>query len=350
MSRRLAPLADEVLAKARVRMDRAVEHELQLCQVETGTGVCTTLSEVAAEVTALRRALAAAAAEAGCVVASAGTHPLPFGDGNRITPKPGYLRLERDYGIVGREQVLCGCHVHVGVRDRDVAIAVMNRARRWLPVLLALSANSPFWQGEDTGYASFRTEVWRRWPVSGPPDPFSSRAEYDELVRTLLTVGAIDDPARLYFDIRPSARFATLEFRVADAGLTVDDTVTIAGLVRALVRTCHTAAVAGETVPGLRQELLRAAMWRAARYGVTATLVDLDAVTSRPAREVVERFLALLRPALEEAGEWDVVRDGVARILTAGSGAGRQRAVFTASQRLEDVVDFIVTSTDPAPT
>jgi carboxylate-amine ligase len=346
-SRRLVPLAGDVLAKARERTDRAIEHELQLCQVETGTAVCATLDELAAQVAALRRDLVAAAADAGCRVASAGTHPLPLGDGNRITPKPAYLRLEREYGVVGREQVLCGCHVHVGVAEREAAVAVMNRSRRWLPVLLALSTNSPYWQGEDTGYASFRTEMWRRWPISGPPEPFSSRSEYDDLVRTLLTVGAIDDPARVYFDIRPSARFATLEFRVADAALTVGDTVTVAGLTRALVRTCHADATTGRPAPALRPELLRSAMWRAARYGVAATLVDFEAGRSRPAPEVVDGFLSLLRPALEESGEWDVVRDGVARILRDGSGAARQRAVFTSSQRLDDVVDFVVRATEP---
>jgi len=347
VSRRLVPRASDVLDRARSRSDGAVEHELQLSQVETGTSVCTTLADVRAEVTRLRRDVIAAAGAAGCRAASAGTHPLPMGDGTRITPKPAYLRLERDYGIVGREQVLCGCHVHVGVADPDVAIAVLNHARPWLPVLLALSANSPFWRGDDTGYASFRTEMWRRWPVAGLPERFSSRADYDEMVRVLLAVGAIDDPARLYWDIRPSARFATLEFRVADAGLTVDDTVTIAGLTRALARRCHRDVTEDRPSPAPRPELLRAAAWRAARYGLEGSLVDVDACRSRPAAEVVEQFLAFLQPTLEDSGDGADVRAGVARIQRDGTGAARQRARYATTGRLADVVDFVVTQTDP---
>jgi carboxylate-amine ligase len=265
-----------------------------------------------------------------------------------VTPKPAYLRLEHEYELVSREQVLCGCHVHVGITDPEVAIAVMNRIRPWLPVLLALSANSPFWHGEDSGYASFRTETWRRWPLAGPPDAFSSRAEYDQLVETLLAVQAIDDPARLYWDIRPSAKFATLEFRVADAGLTVDDTVTIAGLVRALVGTCHREVVEGHPAPSLRMELLRAAAWRAARYGLGGTLIDPGGRRSRPANDVVERLLEYVGPALSGWGDWDEIRDAVKRIEENGTGAVRQRAVYEATGSLEDVVDFLVAQTAPS--
>jgi carboxylate-amine ligase len=347
VSRRLVPRAADVLRRAKDVTERAVEHELQLSQVEATSCVCTTLDGLRGEVTGLRRDVIAAAREAGCAVASCGTHPLPLGERSHITPKPAYLRLEQEYGLVARLQMLCGTHVHVGISDPEVAIGVMNHARPWLPMLLALSVNSPFWQGEDSGFASFRTEVWRRWPIAGLPEEFSSRAEYDEMVEGLLAVGAIDARARLYWDVRPSAKFPTLEFRVADAGLTVEDTIVQAGLTRALVHSCHRDVIDGRTRPAPRPELLRAAAWRAARYGLEGDLIDLRSCQSRPAPDLVEEFLDFLRPALEELGDWEDVVAGVKRIQETGTGAARQRRVYAGTGSLEDVVDFVVDHTDP---
>ena len=146
--------------------------------------------------------------------------------------------MDDAYQIVARQQVICGCHVHVGIADRDLAVAVMNRVRPWLPALLALSANSPYWQGLDTGFASYRLQVWQRWPTSGMPPELADRQEYDELVDDSTTVDAIEDATFLYWYVRPSARYPTLEFRVCDVCLDVDDAVALAGLVRALAWTC----------------------------------------------------------------------------------------------------------------
>jgi carboxylate-amine ligase len=350
-SRRLKPVASDVLAAAGPVGDGEVEAELQQCQIETGTGICRTLDEVHEELVRLRRAVAAAAREVACAIASSGSLPLGFEEGSRVTPKPAYLRLEDDYRLVTHEQLVCGCHVHIGIADPEVAIQVMNRARSWLPTLLALTANSPFWQGRDSGYASFRTEVWQRWPTAGTPATFASRAEYDDLVRTLLAVEAIDDPARIYWDIRPSAKFDTLEFRVGDANLTVDETVMTAGLVRALARTCHRQVLGAGRGPDRacdpRPELRRAAAWRAARFGLGGTLIDLDGGRSRPAAEMVDRLVDLLRPALVEDGDWDRVRSLVVDVVTGGTGATRQRRAFVPRRRLEDVVDFVVSETEP---
>ncbi len=245
---------------------------------------------------------------------------------------------------------MCGCHVHVGIADPELAIQVVNRARSWLPVLLALTANSPFWQGSDSGYASFRTIVWQRWPTAGTPGTLADRAEYDELVRTLLAVGAIDDPARIYWDIRPSAKFDTVELRVADANLTVADTVMTAGLARALVVACYRQVVDGEPWVDPRLELRRAAAWRAARFGLDGRLLDLAGCQSLAASEMVERLLDFLRPALVDLGDWERVRALVAEVMAVGTGAVRQRRVFERRRRLEDVVDYVLAETDrPAP-
>jgi glutamate---cysteine ligase / carboxylate-amine ligase len=348
-SRRLRPWAQEVLPRARhaVGGGGQVDHEFRLSQVETGTPVCTTLDELGAEIARLRATVAAAAQSVGARVAAAGTHPFSHWreEGSELTPDESYLGLEREYQRLAREKIICGCHVHVGVPDAEAAIQVLNRVRPWLPAILALSVNSPFWVGEDTGYGSFRTEIWRRWPTAGTPEPFESRGEYDRLVDVLLATGSIDDPARVHWDVRPSARFPTLEFRVTDVCLTVDDSLAVAGLVRGLVRTCHAEAVRGEPVPRPRGELLRMATWRAARYGMDDTLVDLVGERSIPAAAMLDTLLRFIRPSLEEHDEWTLVSDLVDRVVRRGTGAARQRRVYERSRSLEDVVDFVVDST-----
>ena len=346
-SRRLVPAADRVVSAATATGEGDLGHELQLSQLETGTAVCADLSELRAELVRLRRLSATAAERAGYRIAAAGSHPISVVDGSRLTPEPAYVRLERDYQLVAREQVVCGCHVHVGLSDREVAIDVLNRVRPWLAPLLALAVNSPFWNGEDTGYASFRTEIWRRWPMSGTPEPFVSRAEYERLVEELLATGAIDAPARIYWDVRPSARFDTLEFRVTDTCLRVDETVMVAGLVRGLVRAAWEEARAGEPPLAPRAELLRAATWRAARFGIEGELIDLGACRSVPARELVGTLTAGLRPALEELGDWDEVTALVDAVFERGTAATRQRRAFARAGRLEDVVDLLLAETVP---
>jgi len=348
-SRRLVPRVERVLPRARedVGPGQQVDHELQQSQLETGTGVCRTLGELRGELVRLRRSAAAAAERVGCRLVAAGTHPLPFAHEGQVTPEGPYLRLERQYQAVMREQMVCGCHVHVGLVDAGEAIEVLNRSRPWLPVVAALAVNSPFWLGDDTSYASFRTEIWRRWPMSGLPETFASRPEYDALVADLVATGAIDDPARIYWDVRPSARFDTLEFRMADACLTVDETVLVAGLVQALVRTLHAQVLRGDRPAAVRPELLRAASWRAARFGTEGELIDLGGRRSVPAAQAVDAMVAFVRAGLEEVGSWDEVHDLVQRTLRRGTGAMRQRRAFERSGRLVDVVDLVVAETVP---
>jgi carboxylate-amine ligase len=339
-TRALGPGSDAVIHRARETVGGLADHELQLSQVESMTPVCRTLHELRGHLRHVRRELAAAAEAEGRRLVASGTHPFSHWDEDRITPKPAYLGLERDYQQVAREQLVCGSHVHVGVGDPDMAVQVMNRMRLWLGPILALAANSPFWLGTDTGYASFRTEVWTRWPMAGIPEHFESRAEYAAVVDTLLATGAIDDPARIYWDVRLSAKFPTVEVRVTDVCLTVDQAVMVAGLCRALARTCHAQAVRGVPDPRPRHELLRAAKWRAARYGLGADLIDVAGRRAVPAKDLVQDLLAWVRPGLEEDGDWDEVSLLVEDTLAGGTGAARQRDVFVRTGRLEDVVDL----------
>ncbi|HEV2765017.1 MAG TPA: carboxylate-amine ligase [Pyrinomonadaceae bacterium] len=344
-TRELRPRAAKVLPEARSKVGDSVQPELYLSQIEIGTPVCRTLAEVRAEIVRLRREVIRAAERDGNRIAAAGTHPFSHWEEQQITPRARYLGIAEDYQQLAREHLIFGCHVHVGIRDREAAIQVMNRTRPWLSVLLALASNSPFWLGSDTGYASFRTEIWRRWPMAGTPHVFTSRAEYDALVASLVAAGAISDATKIYWDVRPSARFETLEFRVTDVCMTVDEAVLVTGLVRALARTCYAQAARGEHFEHARPELLRAAKWRAARYGLDAELVDVEDVRLVPAREAVEKLLAFVRPSLEELGEWDEVSALARATLERGTGAARQRAAFEHHGRPEDVVDLIVAQT-----
>jgi carboxylate-amine ligase len=339
----LRPVADDVLPLAKEKLGGQVEAELNRSQIETGSAVCTTLAELRADLERLRRLLREAAAEAGCSVLSTGTHPTASPEDSGVNQgKERYRRLEQEFQAVAREQLVNGCHVHVGIVDRDLAVDVLNRTRPWLATIVALAANSPFWAGEDTGYASYRTEVWSRWSLTGLPEPLASRADFDDLVASLQAVEALADATFLYWDVRPSVRFDTLEFRAADSCLAVDDAVMVAGLSRALARTAAAEALAGRPAAPLRSELVDAARWRAARYGVEGTLVDLTERRTAPAGDVVDRLLVHLRPALEEDGAWDEVADLVARALHGGNGAVRQRAAFSRRGDIDDVLRLLL--------
>ncbi len=344
-TRELRPGAGNLVPRARESVGDDVSNELFLSQVEIGTPVCRTLADVRTELTRLRGAVIEAARREGCRIAAAGTHPFSHWAGQVLTPKSRYYELAHDFQQLTREQLICGCHVHVGIADREAAVQVMNRARPWLSVILALSSNSPFWLAADTGYASYRTHIFGRFPMTGAPHSFESRAEFDDLVSALTATGMIEDGSFLYWDARPSSHVETLEFRVADVCMSVDEAVMVAALVRALARACHGEYRRGEPAPAVRPEMLRAATWRASRFGLDGDLVDPLARRSVPAAERVEDLLAFVRPWLDEAGEWGEVSALVGRTLACGTGARRQRDAMARSGRIEDVVDLIVEET-----
>ncbi|MBW4576029.1 MAG: carboxylate-amine ligase [Aphanothece sp. CMT-3BRIN-NPC111] len=345
VTRELTSRVEYVLPKAQKVLGEEVQPEAQRSQIEIGTPICRTLAEVRSELVRLRREVIAAAQKDGNQIAAAGTHPFSHWDEQQIAPKERYQALMRDYQQLTRELVIFGCHVHMGISDRELAIQVMNRARVWLAPLLALAASSPFWLSTDTGYASYRTEIWSRWPISGPPLMFESLAEYEALVQALVATRSVEEATKIYWDVRLSERFPTIEFRITDVCQTVDEAVMIAGLVRALARTCYEQAMRDRSFPAVRHELIRAANWRAARYGLDEDLIDIGAMKTVPARELIEAFLTFVRPALEEYGEWEEVSSIVRETMQHGTGATRQRQAYKRTGRLEDVVDLIVQET-----
>jgi glutamate---cysteine ligase / carboxylate-amine ligase len=336
---------EHIIPRARETLGDAVQYELILSQVEVATPICHTLPDVQTALTHQRHALIDAAEQSGRKIAAAGTHPFSPWYEQPITPKERYRLLVRDFQRLIKEQVIFGCHVHIGLGDGEVAVEAMNRARLWLSPLLALSANSPFLDGADTRYASFRTGLWWTSPLSGPPPFFSSRDDHDAFIQALVTTKSVEDASRIYWDIRLPQRYETIEFRVMDVCMTVDETLMLAGLIRALVRACCDAAHRNISVPDVRAELLRVANWRAARYGLEDELVDVLAERTMPARDLIERFLIFLRPALEAEGDWESISGLVARTLSYGNGAMRQRALFQQTGSMEDVVQYIIDET-----
>lgn len=344
-TRALRPSSLSLLPQAHPHGNESIQPELHTSQIEIGTPICRDLADVRAEVAALRREVIVAAERQGARVGAAGTHPFSRWEDQEITPLERYRMLEDHYQHIARETVTFGSHVHVGIEDPDAVVEIMNRARAWIPPLLALAATSPYWYGADTGYASFRTEIVRRWPLSDVPHQFDSRAEYEGLVQDLVAAGCIEDATQIYWDMRPSDRYSTFEFRATDVCMTVDEAVMVAGLVRGLARACWDEAVTGVAPAAIRPELLLAAKWRASRHGLSEELIDPRRARAVPAAALVGELLDYVRPGLEEAGEFEEVSWLVYETLRRGTGAQRQRDAFARSGRLEDVVDLVIEET-----
>jgi glutamate---cysteine ligase / carboxylate-amine ligase len=323
------PDTGEPVAKNTDVAQHAAEHgvelqmELTSCQVETATGVHDDRDKLADEIIRMRRTTAEAAEAAGArllAVALPPTVPHEF----PITDKPRYRRIADEFGMIAHEQGISGCHVHVAVPDRDAAVRACTRLRPWLPFLLALSANSAIYRNSDTGYASWRSILWARWPSAGPPPHLESAAHYDATVAEMLDAGAILDDGMVYWDARPSAKFPTVEIRVADVPSTAAETVLLATLIRAAVMT---ALQRPELDQPMTDHALRAAYWRCARDGLEGRMPPL-----------LTAFVEELRPALEAVGDYEYATEEVQRILRDGNGAMRQRRAWRQRGEIGDVL------------
>jgi carboxylate-amine ligase len=348
LSGELVPRSKELLPEARLVLGDEVSPELNLCQIEVGTPVCDDSDGLRHHLKRLRRGLSLAACELDLRIAATGTHPFTSWTEQQVDlSTERYSRIEDTYQIVARQQVICGCHVHVGIDDPDLAIQVMNHVRPYLGALLALSANSPFWHGLDSGYDSYRMQVWERWPTAGLPPVLADRAAYDDLVARLEDVEAIEDATFLYWHVRPSVRYPTLEFRIGDVCLHVDDTVAYASLIRALASTIQGQVLRGETAPLAAPDLMVSAIWRAGRYGLSERLVSPARWKLFPAVDVLSEMLDMCRDALEDQGDWDLVRDWVDRTLRDGNGATRQRQSYARHGDAREVIGRIALETVP---
>lgn len=310
----LGPLADR----------EEVQDELLQAQIEVATPVCSDLEEVGGHLLRLRHAVGSAAEANGCRTAATGAAPLRGSGPVPVTPRPRYLRMEGEARRLVDEQLINGMHVHVAIPDAETGVAVLNRIRMWLPALLAMSANSPLWDGQDTGFASWRTIVFSRWPVSGPPPHFDGLADYERRLDALVASGVIADRGQVYWQARLSDRYPTVEIRCLDVQLGADEAVMLAGIVRALVATAIAEEKAGLPVPPYAPELLQAATWHAARHGLNSSLLDAQG-RPRSSGDVLCSLLRHITPALEDAGDLRQVGGLVHRLLQDGTPSDRQR-------------------------
>lgn len=341
-TRRPAATSDDAVDAA--DSEDEVEQELFLQQIETQSAPHHDLAELFADLASARRKAADGAEDAGALLAAVPTPVLAHHQGD-VTPKPRYERMVRRYGEVGRRALVCGTHVHVEVHDDEEGVAVIDRLTPWLPLVLALSVNSPYDFGVDTGYASWRSEVWESWPSAGAVEPFGDASGYHRAVAAIIESGAAIDEAMIYFDARLSRAYPTVEIRVADACTELDVTVLIAAVLRALVDTCAAAAAAGNPLDPWRVDLSRAARWRARRDGLAGSLVDPIGATLVRADQAIDTLLHTIGPALARNGDRGLVEAGIARLLDRGTGADRQRSVAGEGLDLIAVVDDIVDRT-----
>lgn len=352
-TRRVVPAAQSVLKEfrehggGRLRPRAAtdeLDQELFRHQLETRTDPVTSADDALAQLVAARRTAGEAARAAGLAIGACGI--VPFGgDRSSVSPNDRYRTMVDTFGEIARTGGTCGMHVHIDIDSDEEGVAVIDRIAPWLPTLVALSANSPYVEGRDSGYASWRAQVWSRWPTAGPTEQFGSVAGYRETCQMLLATGAARDTGMLYFDARLSEAQPTVEIRVCDVTTDPADAVTVGVLVRALVETAAQEWARDEPLPRWRAEALRAAHWRASRYGMADSLVHPESRELRPASEVLAALVGRVEPALVEAGDLERVSAATERAIS-GNGAARQRAAYERTGDVPGVVDDLIARTE----
>jgi carboxylate-amine ligase len=343
-TRELTSYIQEFLDTGRVVLKDQIQPEFLQSQVEVGSRICTSMKQARSEICRLRREVTKLAESKGLCVAAAGTHPFTSWTTQQVTAGERYTKHEENMADVARQMLVFGMHVHIAIEDRELLIDVMNQARYFLPHLLALSTSSPFWHGRETGLKSYRTIILGNLPRAGIPPSFSSWSEYQHFLDTLIRTRCIDEPTKIWWDIRPNPKYPTLEFRASDICTRVDEVICIAALQLAIVAKLVKLRQANVQWREYRRNLLTENKWRAARYGIHGNLIDFGKQKEAPLRELVLEMLVLLEDVVEELGMREEI-DYVHTILEGGTSADRQLEVYRRSRDMRAVVDHIVAET-----
>jgi carboxylate-amine ligase len=334
----------QILDGSRLTLKEHVKAEMHQSMVELGTEICSCIGHAREQVTELRTSLALLAAQAGLKIASAGTHPFSHWRDQLITPDERYATIVKDMQQIARANLIFGLHVHVGIPDRQEGIDLMNQARYFLPHLYALSTNSPFWLGENTGLKAYRQMIFERFPRTGIPDAFESLSEYDDYLALLVATGCIDNAKKIWWDIRLHPFFNTIEFRICDAQSRLDDTIALAAMMQAIVYKLRKLLRQNTTFRLYRRRLLDENRWRASRYGIDGQLIDFGQKRAVETRSLIHEILEFIAPEVDELGSHREMAH-IERILVEGTGADRQLAVWERTHDLKAVVDHIVAET-----
>jgi carboxylate-amine ligase len=343
-TRELRSHIQEILEGGKVTLKEQIKPEMHQSVVELGTEICQSVVDARVHVIELRTKLAELAGGSGLKIASVGTHPFSHWRDQLITQGERYQEIVKDMQQLARANLIFGLHVHVGIPDRHSAIHVMNQARYFLPHIYALSANSPFWVGQDTGLKGYRLKVFERFPRTGIPDAFESLSEYEDYCKLLVKTGCVDNAKKIWWDIRLHPFFETLEVRVCDAQSRVDDTLAIAALIQAVIAKLHTLLRQNITFRVYRRRLLDENRWRASRYGIDGKLIDFGKETEVEARSLLNELLEFVSTEVNELGTQKEMAH-IERIMREGTGADRQLAAWERTQDMKAVVDQIVAET-----
>lgn len=305
-----------------------VRPEMHQSMVEVGTGICQNVAQVRAEVKELRQHLDYLARKSGLRIIAAGTHPFSDWKKQDIVQHERYSNLVEDLQDIARENLIFGLHVHVGIKKKEVAMALANQVRYFLPHLLALSTSSPFWLGRKSGLKSIRCEIFKRFPRTGIPDEFRSYAQFQAFAELLVKVGSIDNAKKIWWDVRVHPFFDTVELRICDMTTRLEDTVLIAAIAQAIMGQLYLLHVRNQQWRSYHRALIEENKWRAVRYGLDAKFIDFGKEAEVPLRELIFELLEFVDEAAGMFGTRDEIRTGVERILKEGTSADRQLKIY----------------------
>jgi carboxylate-amine ligase len=344
-TRELKSHISQMFEQGEQKLPDQIHRELHKSVVEIGSKICRDIKEARREVTETRTALCAIARAHGLRIGSAGTHPFTHWSDVETHDSERYAKILQDLQVVARANVIFGLHIHVGIDDPDTLIHVFNMARYFVPHILSLAVNSPFWCGRETGWKSYRTKVFEKFPRTGIPDSFGSYGEYQEFVRDLIRTNSIDTGKMIWWDIRPHWKYPTIEFRCPDAVMRVDEAICLAALCQAIVAKLWLLHKQNLSFRLHRRALIMENKWRAARWGVGGKLIDLGKMQEMPTPELLGELLDFVDDVVDQLGSRSEVRY-VREIVSHGTGADRQLAVWKETGDLKTVVDYIVSETE----
>jgi carboxylate-amine ligase len=335
----------QIVQKGKMLLAERVKPEMHQSVIEIGTGICRTIQEAKEEIRDIRSQIVGLARANGLRLSAGGTHPFAHWASQEIYPDDRYHTIVEDMKMVARANLIFGLHVHIGVEDRETAIQLMNGARYFLPHLLALSTNSPFWLGMETGLRSYRCKVFDKFPRTNIPDLYTSWSEFEDYVDLLIRTNCIDNAKKIWWDIRPHPHFPTLEFRVCDMPMRMEESIAIAALCQAVLAKLYQLHKQNLTFRHYSRALIMENKWRAARYGLDGKLIDFGKQEEVPARRLIGEILEFVSDVAEELGSREEI-GYVERILEDGTGADRQLKVFHETGDLKRVVDYMITETE----
>lgn len=335
----------EIFEEGKLTLKEQLKPELHQSVVEVGTEICADIAAARRDVVRLRHHMAELARKNGLRIAASGTHPFSHWADVGITPNERYDQIVSDLQVVARANLIFGLHVHIGVEDRQDAIHLMNAARYFLPHFLALTANSPFWLGRDTGWHSYRAKIFDKFPRTNIPDYYGSYGEYEAYINLLLKTNCIKDRKQVWYDIRPHPHFKTLEFRVCDIPMRADETITIAALIQALVAKLWKLLDQNLGFRLYRRTLIMENKWRAARWGLDGKLIDFRKEEEVDTPDLIEEILEFVDDVVDDLGSREEV-ERVRWILAHGNGAKRQLAVYRSTNDFRAVMEFVADETE----